>query len=112
MGEAMLFPGEARTPTAPSRSARCASRRASRRARPVKVAVRPEAWNLRSAGGAPCARPAETVFIDDSAANVEAARAFGWQAIHCTAPDMLPAQLARYLPVSTTLSASKPRLRA
>lgn len=56
--------------------------------------------------------PAETVFIDDSAANVEAARAFGWQAIHCTAPDMLPAQLSRYLPVSTTLSASKPRLRA
>lgn len=56
--------------------------------------------------------PAQTVFIDDSAANVEAARAFGWQAIHCTAPDMLPAQLSRYLPVSTTLSASKPRLRA
>ncbi|MET3496969.1 HAD-IA family hydrolase [Variovorax boronicumulans] len=56
--------------------------------------------------------PSETVFIDDAAANVEAARAFGWQAIHCTAPDMLPAQLSRYLPVSTTLSASKPRLRA
>jgi putative hydrolase of the HAD superfamily len=56
--------------------------------------------------------PAQTVFIDDSAANVEAARAFGWQAIHCTAPAMLPSQLQRYLPVSTTLSVSNPRLRA
>ncbi|CAN7257808.1 HAD family phosphatase [Variovorax paradoxus] len=42
--------------------------------------------------------PAETVFIDDSAANVEAARAFGWQAIHCTHPSALAAQLARHLP--------------
>lgn len=42
--------------------------------------------------------PAETVFIDDSAANVEAARAFGWQAIHCTHPAALAAQLARHLP--------------
>lgn len=56
--------------------------------------------------------PAQTVFIDDSAANVEAARAFGWQAIHCTAPATLPSQLARYLPVSTTLSVSNPKLRA
>jgi putative hydrolase of the HAD superfamily len=56
--------------------------------------------------------PAQTVFIDDSAANVEAARALGWQAIHCTAPAMLAAQLSRYLPASTTLSVSKPRLRA
>jgi putative hydrolase of the HAD superfamily len=42
--------------------------------------------------------PAKTVFIDDSAANVEAARAFGWQAIHCTHPAALGAQLGRYLP--------------
>ncbi|MET3383430.1 MULTISPECIES: HAD family phosphatase [Variovorax] len=56
--------------------------------------------------------PAQTVFIDDSAANVEAARAFGWHAIHCTAPAVLPSQLQRYLPVSTTLSVSNPRLRA
>lgn len=56
--------------------------------------------------------PEQTVFIDDSAANVEMARAFGWHAIHCTAPAMLPSQLQRYLPVSTTLSVSNPRLRA
>jgi len=56
--------------------------------------------------------PEQTVFIDDSAANVEMARAFGWHAIHCTAPDKLPAQLQRYLPVSTTLSVSNPKLRA
>ena len=42
--------------------------------------------------------PAQTVFIDDSAANVEAARAFGWHAVHCTHPAALGAQLGRYLP--------------
>ncbi|RYF34707.1 MAG: HAD family phosphatase [Comamonadaceae bacterium] len=36
----------------------------------------------------------ETIFIDDSLANVEAARAFGWHAIHCTAPSALSTQLA------------------
>ncbi|RYF73219.1 MAG: HAD family phosphatase [Comamonadaceae bacterium] len=36
----------------------------------------------------------QTVFIDDSLPNVEAARAFGWRAIHCTAPSALPRQLA------------------
>ena len=56
--------------------------------------------------------PEQTVFIDDSAANVEMARAFGWHAIHCTSPAMLPSQLQRYLPVNTTLSVSNPRLRA
>ena len=56
--------------------------------------------------------PEQTVFIDDSAANVEAARAFGWHAIHCTSPAMLPSQLQRYLPVSVTLPVSNPRLRA
>ena len=59
----------------------------------------------------------ETVFIDDSLANVEAARAFGWSAIHCERPSAVPAQLAIYVPepgapVSTTLSTSKPRVRA
>lgn len=39
----------------------------------------------------------DTVFIDDSKANVEAARAFGWHAIHCEAPSLLAAQLAPYL---------------
>ena len=39
----------------------------------------------------------QTVFIDDSLPNVEAARAFGWHAIHCTAPSALPQQLARVM---------------
>jgi putative hydrolase of the HAD superfamily len=54
----------------------------------------------------------EVVFIDDSAANVVAARKLGWQAIHCEAPSALPAQLAAYLPVRSTLSTSKPSERA
>lgn len=41
--------------------------------------------------------PGETLFIDDSAANVEAARALGWQAIHCTTPSALTAQIERCL---------------
>jgi len=41
---------------------------------------------------------ADTVFIDDSLANVLAAREFGWHAIHCVQPGALPAQLAGYLP--------------
>ncbi|MBO9516269.1 MAG: HAD family phosphatase [Variovorax sp.] len=58
----------------------------------------------------------ETVFIDDSAANVAAAREFGWQAIHCDRPSQLARQLAAcvppYLPGNTTLSTSKPSVRA
>jgi putative hydrolase of the HAD superfamily len=54
----------------------------------------------------------ETVFIDDSLANVLAARELGWHAIHCELPSALPAQLAAYLPVSSTLSTSKPSVRA
>ena len=38
--------------------------------------------------------PDATVFIDDSKANVDAALAFGWHALHCEAPSALPAQLA------------------
>ncbi|MGJ7489070.1 HAD family hydrolase [Variovorax sp. ZT4R33] len=41
--------------------------------------------------------PAQTLFIDDTAANVEAARALGWRTIHCTAPKALAAQVARHL---------------
>jgi len=55
---------------------------------------------------------AETIFIDDSLPNVVAARELGWQAIHCEQPSALPAQLAVYLPVSSTLSTSKPSERA
>lgn len=57
-------------------------------------------------------QPEETVFIDDSLPNVLAARTFGWHAIHCERPAALPAQLAAYLPVATTLSTSKPSVRA
>jgi putative hydrolase of the HAD superfamily len=36
---------------------------------------------------------ADTLFIDDSLANVQAADALGWQTIHCTVPQRLPGQL-------------------
>jgi len=38
-----------------------------------------------------------TVFIDDAAANVAAARALGWSAIHCTNPEELAVQLAPWI---------------
>ncbi len=41
--------------------------------------------------------PAQTIFIDDSVANVEAARHFGWHAIHCTSTHALPTQLAELM---------------
>lgn len=41
--------------------------------------------------------PAHTLFIDDSAPNVEMARALGWRAIHCTHPLALGPQLVRQL---------------
>lgn len=40
--------------------------------------------------------PAHTLFIDDSLANVEAARAFGWNAIHYTGADALDAELTAF----------------
>lgn len=36
----------------------------------------------------------ETIFIDDTLANVRAAQALGWQAIHCRQPELLEGQLA------------------
>ena len=41
--------------------------------------------------------PAQTLFIDDTAANVEAARALGWRVIHCTSPRTLGAQVERHI---------------
>jgi putative hydrolase of the HAD superfamily len=41
--------------------------------------------------------PAHTVFIDDMLVNVQAARALGWQAIHCQQPEALSAQLQALL---------------
>ena len=38
-----------------------------------------------------------TLFIDDSLANVQAAEALGWQTIHCEAPERLAAQLMNKL---------------
>lgn len=40
--------------------------------------------------------PERTLFIDDSVANVEGARAAGWQAVHFTDPARLAADLAGY----------------
>ena len=40
--------------------------------------------------------PASTIFIDDSLANVEGARAAGWKAVHFTGADKLRADLATY----------------
>ena len=40
--------------------------------------------------------PAECLFIDDLPANVEGARAFGWQAIRYAGPAGFPAQLHHY----------------
>lgn len=46
----------------------------------------------------------QTLFIDDTAANVEAARALGWHAIHCTSPKTLGRQIERYLdPLDTAI---------
>lgn len=41
--------------------------------------------------------PERTLFIDDTASNVEMARALGWRALHCTAPAALAAQVWRQL---------------
>lgn len=41
--------------------------------------------------------PSRTLFIDDVPANVEGARAQGWNAIHCTSPSTLGPQVMRYL---------------
>jgi 2-haloacid dehalogenase len=40
--------------------------------------------------------PASTIFIDDSLANVEGARAAGWKAVHFTGADKLRADLATF----------------
>ncbi|MCO6186796.1 HAD family phosphatase [Rhizobium sp. L1K21] len=40
--------------------------------------------------------PSASLFIDDSLANVEGARAFGWNAIHFTDPEALKKDLADY----------------
>ncbi|UJW76390.1 HAD family hydrolase [Rhizobium sp. SL42] len=40
--------------------------------------------------------PAQTIFIDDSYANVEGARAAGWQAVHFTGADQLKTDLASH----------------
>jgi 2-haloacid dehalogenase len=40
--------------------------------------------------------PKATLFIDDSRANVEGARAAGWQSVQFTDPERLKSDLARY----------------
>ena len=58
--------------------------------------------------------PEATVFIDDSQANVDAALAFGWRAVHCEAPSALPQQLAAQMAAvsETAAIASDNALRA
>lgn len=58
--------------------------------------------------------PEATVFIDDSQANVDAALAFGWRAVHCEAPSALPLQLAAQMAAvsETAAIASDNALRA
>lgn len=52
--------------------------------------------------------PQATVFIDDSKANVDAARALGWHAVHCEAPSVLPAQLAAQMAAIAKTAAVRP----
>lgn len=59
------------------------------------VKPQPEIYQLLAARHA--LEPAQTVFIDDLPANVEAARALGWHAVHCQSPAALRGQLAPYL---------------
>jgi len=51
-------------------------------------------------------RAGQTIFIDDSPANVLAAQAFGWRAIHCERPGLLPAQLAESMGASKAIGRS------
>lgn len=52
---------------------------------------------FRGAEKAVSATPAELVFVDDAAANIEAARRCGWTAIHWTNERALPDLLSPYL---------------
>lgn len=48
-------------------------------------------------------KPEQTLFIDDTAANVEMARALGWSTIHCTTPAALAPQLRRWVAEQSAL---------
>lgn len=52
--------------------------------------------------------PSRTLFIDDMPANVEAARAQGWHAIHCTSPTMLSTHVLRQLDAAGARSDASP----
>ena len=47
--------------------------------------------------------PAQTLFIDDMAANVDAARALGWRGLHLIRPETLRADLQALLPEPLSL---------
>ena len=51
--------------------------------------------------------PAATLFFDDSAANVEGARAAGWKAEQFTGADKMRADLARYGVAGLTEAAAR-----
>ena len=52
--------------------------------------------------------PSETLFIDDSAANVAAALAFGWHALHFADADRLEADLGQYTLIAGSLDEALP----
>jgi putative hydrolase of the HAD superfamily len=52
--------------------------------------------------------PSRTLFIDDMPANVEAARAQGWHAIHCTSPTTLSTHVLRQLDAAGAGSDASP----
>jgi HAD superfamily hydrolase (TIGR01509 family) len=58
--------------------------------------VKPDAAIYRHHADAFSLAPANTLFIDDNAANVEAARAAGWQAEQFVSADVLQTDLRRY----------------
>ncbi|MBL0370874.1 HAD family phosphatase [Rhizobium sp. KVB221] len=58
--------------------------------------IKPDAEIYRTHTEAFDLDPAHTLFIDDSLPNIEAARAFGWQAIHYVGADQLDSDLKTY----------------
>ena len=59
--------------------------------------IKPEAAIFGLLGERHGLAPARTVFIDDHPANVQAARDFGWHAVHCEDPARVAVALAAHL---------------
>lgn len=65
--------------------------------------IKPDIAIYETHAGAFGLEPAATIFIDDSMANVEGARAAGWHAVHFTDPKTLKDDLAAYGVVRETV---------